>query len=113
MTTVRTDTRACLATYDSSAYFDYFGNRVGRRDEGWYSYDLGYWHFVVLNSNCDDGIGCDPYSKQLQWLSKDLSQTSAIAVCSSIGPLPLRFLDATSRAISVFSVPSSKHYSRW
>jgi hypothetical protein len=68
------------ATYDPSAYFDYFGDRVGRRDEGWYSYDLDDWHFVVLNSNCDAGIGCDPYSKQLEWLSKDLSQTSARCV---------------------------------
>ena len=41
---------------------------------------MGDWHVVVLNSNCDDGVACDPYSKQLKWLSKDLSKTSASCV---------------------------------
>lgn len=63
--------------YDPSAYFDYFDSRAGERDKGWYSYDLGGWHIVVLNSNCDMGIDCDPYSEQLKWLSDDLSKTDA------------------------------------
>ena len=39
-------------TKDAKGYFDYFGTAAGPRDEGWYSYDLGAWHIVVLNSNC-------------------------------------------------------------
>ena len=35
-------------------YFDYFGSAAGERGKGWYSYDLGAWHIVVLNSNCDE-----------------------------------------------------------
>jgi predicted phosphodiesterase len=60
--------------YDPSAYFDYFGSKAGERNKGWYSYDLGAWH-VVLNSDCNDGVGCDPYSEQMKWLSEDLSNT--------------------------------------
>ena len=61
--------------YDTSAYFDYFGSAAGERGKGWYSYDLGNWHVVALNSDCDDGVGCDPYSEQIQWLSDDLAAT--------------------------------------
>lgn len=62
--------------YDPSPYFDYFGSAAGERYKGWYSYDLGDWHLVVLNSNCDNGIGCDPYSEQIQWLTEDLAKTN-------------------------------------
>src|SRR2546422_2249239 len=31
--------------------FDYFGDRVGGRDLGYYSFNLGAWHVIVLNSN--------------------------------------------------------------
>ena len=40
---------------------------------GWYSYDLGTWHVVVLNSNCADVGGCGPGSRQLRWLAADLA----------------------------------------
>ena len=43
-----------------SGYFDYFGSAAGERGKGWYSYDLGAWHIVVLNSNCDEVGGCGP-----------------------------------------------------
>lgn len=41
--------------YDSSStadgFFDYFGDRGGPRGKGYYSYDLGEWHIIVLNDN--------------------------------------------------------------
>src|SRR5207237_145310 len=41
--------------YDSSAtaagYFGYFGTAAGDPTKGYYSYDLGAWHIVVLNGN--------------------------------------------------------------
>src|SRR5262245_13432596 len=49
-------------------YFDYFGDRAGPRGAGYYSYDLGNWHIIVLNSNILSGEG----SAQLQWLKDDL-----------------------------------------
>ena len=40
---------------------------------GWYSYTLGAWHVVVLNSNCDKVGGCGRGSPQWQWLRADLA----------------------------------------
>src|SRR5215210_4107661 len=40
--------------------------------KGYYSYDLGSWHIVVLNSNCDY-TGCDSTSAQAKWLDTDLT----------------------------------------
>lgn len=53
----------------ASAYFDYFGARAGDPSKGYYSYDLGAWHIVVLNSNLQTTAG----SAQLQWLAADLA----------------------------------------
>ena len=49
-------------------YFDYFGDRGGPRGAGFYSYTLGNWHVVSLNSNVPIGPG----SEQLVWLDADL-----------------------------------------
>ena len=56
----------------ATPYWDYFGERAGPRGKGWYSYDLGDWHVVVLNSNCF-AVGCGPGSEQLEWLEADLA----------------------------------------
>jgi hypothetical protein len=42
-------------TAGASGYFDYFGATAGERGKGYYSYELGSWHIVVLNSNCTSG----------------------------------------------------------
>ena len=34
-------------------YWDYFGDRAGEAGKGYYSYDIGAWHLVALNSNCN------------------------------------------------------------
>ena len=61
-------------TPGAAGYFDYFGRTAGDRDKGWYSYDLGAWHVVVLNSNCGHtNGGCGPGSPQLRWLAQDLA----------------------------------------
>ncbi|MEZ4662549.1 MAG: DNRLRE domain-containing protein [Caldilineaceae bacterium] len=63
--------------YNSSStaapYFNYFGARAGNPGEGWYSYDLGSWHIIALNSNCSEAGGCGPNSPQGQWLQADLA----------------------------------------
>jgi 3',5'-cyclic AMP phosphodiesterase CpdA len=64
-------------TGGSSAYFDYFGKAAGDPGEGYYSYDLGSWHIVALNSNCGEGeIRCGPGSLQGLWLKEDLAAHS-------------------------------------
>ncbi len=72
----------------SAGYFDYF-NGVGQvngpagpRDKGYYSYDLGAWHFIALNANCGKysfngtNTGCNAGSAQEQWLKADLAANS-------------------------------------
>lgn len=56
-------------TPDAAGYFAYFGARAGDPDKGYYSYDLGAWHIVVLNSNIKVSQG----SPQEQWLRSDLA----------------------------------------
>ena len=57
----------------AAGYFDYFGEVAGDPSEGWYSYDLGAWHVVVLNSNCSEIGGCTRTSPQGLWLEADLA----------------------------------------
>src|SRR5215212_1842594 len=82
----------------SQPYFDYFSAKNGFQPpatapvpndpvndnnhgltfgEGYYSYDLGSWHIVALNSNCDKVGGCEASSPQGQWLQKDLANHPA------------------------------------
>jgi hypothetical protein len=60
-------------TPGAQGYFDYFGAAAGNRNEGWYSFDLGTWHVVSLNSNCAAVGGCGPGSPQVRWLEEDLA----------------------------------------
>jgi hypothetical protein len=60
-------------TREASAYFSYFGARVGRLGEGWYSYDVGAWHVIALNSECSAIRGCGRGSPELAWLIADLA----------------------------------------
>ena len=59
-------------TAGASGYFRYFGARA-RPPRAYYSYDLGRWHVVVLNTNCGHVGGCNVGSPQEQWLRRDLA----------------------------------------
>ena len=61
-------------TTDAAGYFGYFGDVAGDPGKGWYSYDRGAWHIVVLNSNCAKIGGCGQGSEQYEWLADDLEQ---------------------------------------
>jgi hypothetical protein len=66
-------------TTGAAGYFDYFNGvggaagPAGARGQGWYSFDLGAWHLVALNSNCGSAGGCGPGSPQETWLRADLA----------------------------------------
>ena len=60
-------------TTAASYYFQYFGVAAGDPKTGYYSYDLGSWHIVVLNSECVDVGGCGAGSPEEKWLRADLS----------------------------------------
>ncbi len=57
--------------YDAQGYFRYFGE-AARGAQGYYSFDLGDWHLIALNSNCLSVGGCDEASAQVAWLKRDL-----------------------------------------
>lgn len=57
----------------ATPYFEYFGAAAGDPKHGYYSYELGSWHIIVLNSECKDVGGCDSGSAQEKWLRADLA----------------------------------------
>ena len=74
---LRAITRPAIGNHEYKAsaggpYWDYFGSRAGTRGQGWYSYELGSWHVVVLNSNCTV-VSCVAGSPQERWLRADLA----------------------------------------
>ena len=75
-------------TLNATGYYDYFNGAIvqdppaGDRTKGYYSYNLGNWHIVVLNSECPNTApsgntwlvnGCEAGSAQEQWLRTDLA----------------------------------------
>jgi hypothetical protein len=57
----------------AAGYFQYFGSAAGDPDKGWYSYDLGKWHLISLNSECGFIGGCGPGAPEERWLRADLA----------------------------------------
>jgi 3',5'-cyclic AMP phosphodiesterase CpdA len=55
-----------------AGYFNYFGAVAGEWNKGYYSFDLGSWHLIALNSNCWAVGGCGETSGQVAWLQDDL-----------------------------------------
>jgi chitodextrinase len=57
-------------------FFNYFGS-AANPPLGYYSFDLGTWHIIAINSNCSQVGGCQAGSAQEQWLKNDLAQHPA------------------------------------
>ena len=68
-------------TRDAVGYFQYVGSAAGDPTAGYYSFDIGRWHLVALNSNCSKAGGCQTGSPQESWLRNDL-QTHRAGVCT-------------------------------
>jgi hypothetical protein len=60
-------------TPGAAPYFEYFGANAGPAGLGYYSFDVGAWHVVSLNSN----VAADAGSAQAAWLQSDLSASRA------------------------------------
>lgn len=62
-------------TSSAKGYFDYFngaGNQTGPagdRSRGYYSWDVGEWHFIALNTMSGGNVA----ATQVQWLKDDLA----------------------------------------
>lgn len=65
-------------TPGASGYYDYFypPTDLEIRAKGYYSFDLGQWHLIALNSNCSY-VSCAAGQSQEEWLRADLAATSA------------------------------------
>ena len=67
-------------TRGAAPYFRYFGEAAGEPGKGYYTYALGGWRIVVLNSNCELIGGCGEADPQIVWLRRTLAQS--VARCS-------------------------------
>ena len=67
-------------TGGASPYYAYFGDRAGAPGTGYYSYDIGAWHVVVLNSEIivNRGFSTAERAAQEDWLRKDLAAKSKL-----------------------------------
>lgn len=61
---------------NANAYFDYFGERAGVRGKGYYSFNYGGWHIVILNSNPIRAL----LDEQIDWLRADLAANPVACV---------------------------------
>ena len=59
-------------TPGASGYFGYFGVPA------YYSYNLGSWHFISLDSECNQVGGCQAGSAEEAWLQADLRANSKL-----------------------------------
>jgi hypothetical protein len=82
-------------TPGATGYFGYFGSRAGDPAKGYYSFNLGAWHVVMLNSDCSDIGGCGATSLQARWLRSDLAAHPA--TCTMAVWHHPRFTSARSR----------------
>jgi chitodextrinase len=60
-------------TQGAAGYFAYFGGIAGDPTKGYYSFDMGAWHIIALNSECAKIGGCGAGSPETQWLQNDLA----------------------------------------
>ena len=71
---------------DAQGYFDYFAETgvtsrilntatdASHWDDGYYSFDIGAWHLIALNSNCSKITGgCKAGGAEETWLKNDLA----------------------------------------
>ena len=65
-------------TKDLAGYLGYFGAAAAPDGVSWYSYDLGAWHVIVLDSDCANVEGCGRDSAQGRWLAADLQASTAL-----------------------------------
>jgi hypothetical protein len=61
------------STAGAAGYFGYFGSRAGDPTKGYYSFDIGAWHIIALNSECANIGGCGAGSAEETWLRNDLN----------------------------------------
>lgn len=64
-------------TPGAAAYFEYFGPAAGSPGHSYYSFDLGAWHLISLDSECAEIGGCQKGSREEIWLRDDLARNKS------------------------------------
>ena len=59
-----------------AAYYRYFGAKAGPAYKGYYSYDIGEWHAIVINSEMIVYGSRQDRAAQMEWIAKDLRERS-------------------------------------
>ena len=86
----------------SYGYFNYFGPVAGDQSKGYYSFNYGAWHIIVLNSQCSGFIPCSSTSPQAQWLKADLTANPPTKSCTlALWHVPLYSSTSSSATTSV------------
>lgn len=62
----------CDATGKAMGYANYFGAAAGSPGHYYYSYDVGTWHLMALDSDCSQEGGCTSGTPQYTWLQNDI-----------------------------------------
>jgi PKD repeat protein len=88
---------------NGAGYFNYFGAAAGEPSKGYYSFDIGSWHLIALNSNCSE-VACKAGSTQEKWLKADLA--------ANPGKCTLAYFHQP-RFSSQLSTPSSSKLAFW
>ena len=60
---------------NAAPYFRYFGTNAGPAGKGFYSFDLGAWHIVSLNSMAGEVAAAPSMQEQAEWLEADLARS--------------------------------------
>jgi hypothetical protein len=60
-------------TAGASGYFSYFEAAAGDSSKGYYSYTLGGWHIIVLNSMCWNVGDCGAAWPMVSWFKQDVA----------------------------------------
>lgn len=63
-------------TTGATGYYTYFKDLSTDVSKGYYSFSLGDWNIISLNSNCDKIGGCDTNSTQVKWLQDQLKNNT-------------------------------------
>lgn len=66
-------------TANAQGFRDYFRTGVPSAvnvDRLYYSYNIGGWHFIAMDSDCSKVGGCNPGNPQYEWLKADLAASN-------------------------------------
>lgn len=95
----------CSTQPNAAGYYGYFGSSAGDPTKGYYSYDLGAWHIIALNSECGyiaSVGGCGSGSPEETWLRNDLAAHSTASCTLAYWHRP-RFASTTSGGDTSFT----------